>query len=60
MFQTVQVRNQPEWLVLCFFVYGGAGDALSANEYTSEVVLALMDDFLGQRHSIFTDNVYNS
>lgn len=52
--------NEPEGLAMAFKIYAGSSDITSGSGHTDKVVLLLMNRFLGNGHSLFMDNYYNS
>lgn len=52
--------SDPHGLILKFMVYSGTFDNLSGKGHTTNVVLSLMKEKLGNGHSLFMDNYYNS
>ena len=51
---------EPDGIILRVKIYAGKFDALSGRNHTSNVVLALMNDFLNRGHELYMDNYYNS
>ncbi|CAK9820264.1 PiggyBac transposable element-derived protein 4 [Anthophora plagiata] len=51
---------EPDGIILRVKIYAGKFDDLSGRNHTSNVVLALMDDFLNRDHELYMDNYYNS
>lgn len=52
--------SEPEGMVIRFMVYVGRDDATGGKGHASSVVLNLMRGMLGNGHSLFMDNFYNS
>ncbi|XP_017757887.1 PREDICTED: uncharacterized protein LOC108549141 [Eufriesea mexicana] len=51
---------EPDGIILRVKIYAGKYDDLSGRNHTSNVILALMDDFLNRGHELYMDNYYNS